>query len=280
VQAIGDRLREARMRQKIDIADVEAATKIRAKYLRALENEEFGLLPGPTFVKTFLRTYAEYLGLDAQLLVEEYRVGHEPRGEEFGPIGATSRGRSRTRSHARGGRAAGGRGGGRGGGRAAGGRTRRGGPRFMVPGPAAVFGLVVVLLFAIVLVLGLTGENKNGGSTTPRQPAAASDGATTTRRKPSRTPRPAATVVRMRIAPQGPVYACIEDGAGKSLFGGIMTTARTFKAKRIKMNLGRSAVNVTINGKRLKIPQGSVPVGYDVTPNKVRPIPLGQRPTC
>src|SRR4051795_8042355 len=88
VQAIGERLREARMRRKIDIADVETATKIRAKYLRALENEEFGLLPGPTFVKTFLRTYADYLGLDAQLLIEEYRAQHEPRGEEFQPIRA------------------------------------------------------------------------------------------------------------------------------------------------------------------------------------------------
>src|SRR5918998_5278586 len=78
---IGERLREARMRQKIDVAEVEAATKIRAKYLRALENEEFGLLPGNTFVKTFLRTYAEYLGLDPQLLLEEYRAGYEPRSE-------------------------------------------------------------------------------------------------------------------------------------------------------------------------------------------------------
>src|SRR5436309_1573048 len=69
------------MRQKIDIAEVESATKIRAKYLRALENEEFSLLPGNTFVKTFLRTYAEYLGLDSQLLVVEYRVDYEPRGE-------------------------------------------------------------------------------------------------------------------------------------------------------------------------------------------------------
>src|SRR5882757_3693296 len=69
------------MRQKIDIAEVESATKIRAKYLRALENEEFALLPGTTFVKTFMRTYAEYLGLDSQLLIEEYRVDYEPRGE-------------------------------------------------------------------------------------------------------------------------------------------------------------------------------------------------------
>ena len=66
------------MRQKLDIADVEDRTKIRAKYLRALENEEWSLLPGPTFVKTFLRTYAEVVGVDPHLLVEEYRTQHEP----------------------------------------------------------------------------------------------------------------------------------------------------------------------------------------------------------
>src|SRR4051794_41849788 len=82
------------MRQKIDIADVETATKIRAKYLRALENEEFGLLPGNTFVKTFLRTYAEYLGLDPQLLLEEYRAGYEPRSDsELQPYSVAARGR-------------------------------------------------------------------------------------------------------------------------------------------------------------------------------------------
>ena len=69
------------MRQRLDIADVEERTKIRAKYLRALENEEFGMLPGATFVKTFLRTYAEKLGLDPHLLVEEYRATYEPRDE-------------------------------------------------------------------------------------------------------------------------------------------------------------------------------------------------------
>ena len=65
------------MRQRIDISEVESETKIRAKYLRALENEEWDLLPGPTFVKTFLRTYAEYLDLDPRLLVEEYRQRFE-----------------------------------------------------------------------------------------------------------------------------------------------------------------------------------------------------------
>src|SRR5918997_818607 len=74
---IGETLREARMRQRLDIADVEARTKIRAKYIRALENEEWGTLPGPTFVKTFLRTYAELVGLDPHVLVEEYRTNYE-----------------------------------------------------------------------------------------------------------------------------------------------------------------------------------------------------------
>src|SRR5688500_3843617 len=74
---IGATLRETRMRQRIDIAEVETATKIRAKYLRALENEEWDLLPGPTFIKTFLRTYGDYLGLDSKMLVEEYKQRFE-----------------------------------------------------------------------------------------------------------------------------------------------------------------------------------------------------------
>ena len=68
------------MRARIDVSEIEAQTKIRAKYLRALENEEWGLLPGPTFVKSFLRTYAQALGLDGRALVEEYRL--QPRAPE------------------------------------------------------------------------------------------------------------------------------------------------------------------------------------------------------
>src|SRR5205809_1917898 len=91
---IGETLREARMRRRIDMTDVEAATKIRAKYLRALENEEWEMLPGPTFVKTFLRTYADYLGLDPRLLVEEYRQRYErPSSHDLLPLGPGMGGR-------------------------------------------------------------------------------------------------------------------------------------------------------------------------------------------
>ena len=78
---IGSSLREARLRQGLDFPEAEQATKIRGKYLRALEDEQFQLLPAQTYVKGFLRTYAEYLGLDGQLYVDEfnsrYVVGEE-----------------------------------------------------------------------------------------------------------------------------------------------------------------------------------------------------------
>jgi cytoskeleton protein RodZ len=69
---LGNSLREARLRQGLDFPELELATKIRAKYLRALEAEEFEQLPSQTYVKGFLRSYAEYLGLEGQLYVDEY----------------------------------------------------------------------------------------------------------------------------------------------------------------------------------------------------------------
>ncbi len=60
------------MRQGLDHAQVELGTKIRSKYIRALEDEQFTILPSETYVKGFLRAYAEFLGLDGQLYVDEY----------------------------------------------------------------------------------------------------------------------------------------------------------------------------------------------------------------
>src|SRR4249920_4219554 len=78
---IGNSLREARLRRHIDFPEAEHGTKIRGKYLRALEDERFELLPSHTYIKGFLRSYADYLGLDGQLYVDEYNsrfvVGEE-----------------------------------------------------------------------------------------------------------------------------------------------------------------------------------------------------------
>ena len=78
---IGNTLREARLRRGLDISDCEAATKIRTKYLRALEEEHFELLPGSTYVKGFLRTYAEFLELDGRLVLDEYESRFSTRSE-------------------------------------------------------------------------------------------------------------------------------------------------------------------------------------------------------
>src|SRR4051812_47205798 len=140
---IGSTLRETRIRKKIDITSVEEATKIRAKYLRALENEEWVLLPGPTYVKTFLRTYTEYLGLDPRMLVEEYSARFEqPENLELPPFSREARLRTRV--------------------------TR-------VPPPSR-WGLVagvIVAILVFLLVLGLTGGGDDGGGGTRTTRAAA-----------------------------------------------------------------------------------------------------------
>jgi cytoskeleton protein RodZ len=77
---IGNSLREARLRQGLDFLEIEQSTKIRGKYLRALEDEQFEVLPAQTYVKGFLRSYADYLGLDGQLYVDEFNSRYV-RGE-------------------------------------------------------------------------------------------------------------------------------------------------------------------------------------------------------
>ena len=105
---IGNTLREARLRRGLTASECEVGTKVRAKYLRAIEEEHFEVLPSPAYVRGFLTTYADYLGLDGRLLMDEYehRFGAgtdvERRREE-----RHQRARARRRrSRARGGRSA------------------------------------------------------------------------------------------------------------------------------------------------------------------------------
>ena len=212
---IGDSLREGRMRQKLDIADVERQTKIRAKYLRALENEEFSMLPGPTFVKTFLRTYAELLGLDPHALVEEYRAHYEPRDEletlkPIGPPGPAGRDRGRGP-----------------------------GPRpWMV---AALIGAVVVVG---LIVLGLSTDERRrtaGAGPRPPIPRQRPPRRRASRSRPRRRPllRPEWSC---EITPELPTYACLDRGAGTPvLYEGTLDAPRTFRGARLRANLARAA---------------------------------------
>jgi cytoskeleton protein RodZ len=244
MQAIGERLREARMRQKIDIAEVETATKIRAKYLRALENEEFGLLPGSTFVKSFLRTYAEYLGLDPHLLVEEYRAQHEPREHaELQPFSTPPRG-----------------------------RERRGAPGG--PGPAVVVVGLVLLLIVGLAVLGLTGgdgDDDSGGENPPQQPQGTSDS------RSERRERAAPEISRVRVTAETDLYICVDDSQGRDRELTI-NGSETFRGRRVRMLLGRRDMRVTLNGERVRVESGPDPIAFDFSRGRSREIALAQAP--
>src|SRR4051812_24060849 len=188
---IGASLREARLRQRIDISEIESETKIRAKYLRALENEEWDLLPGPTYVKSFLRTYAEALGLDGKLLIEEYKLGHERLSDvEMQPIRPPGAREPR--------------------------RRRRGGS-----GRGWAVVLVVAGLIASLYFLGQSGDDDGGtdaATTVPRTNTQTTTRTTRSRRSTSsasssskarRRRRAQARLVRLRLVPTGPVYVCM-----------------------------------------------------------------------
>jgi cytoskeleton protein RodZ len=254
MSTIGDSLREARMRQHLDIADVESKTKIRAKYLRALENEEFGMLPGPTFVKTFLRTYAEALGLDPQVLVEEYRTTYEPReeAEHLQQLGPTAVARD---------------------------RRRGGGIGPPPPRPWVLIGLAAVTVVGVLLVIGLLSGDDNGGGGSSGKATT-----TTTTTKPKKKQKPKTTTapktVTLRIVPANEVYVCIDSGAGTAItFNGILDAPRTFHGgQRLRVNLGKTDLQLTVNGKAVPIEPSPEPVGFAFTPSSTKSLPLGQRP--
>jgi len=258
---IGSTLREARMRARIDITEVEQATKIRAKYLRALENEEWGLLPGPTFIKSFLREYADFLGLDSRTLVEEYKLRYDRPSESELPLSPRL------------------------------GRERRGvgGPAYGAPRVAprwlVVGGAIVTILVLLALIGSIGGGDDNGaGSAGPSSTAAQRTGRTV----PARTRRPATpaapTQASVRIVPTGTVYVCLVDGGGRVLIPGSQFAAGqqvpVYKARKLRITLGNNAVQMRVNGRPMQVPASSTAIAYEITPSGTRPLPLDQAPTC
>ena len=78
---IGEALAEARRKLGKSIKEVELDTKIRGKYIEALERDDFDCLPGEIYCRGFIKTYASYLGLDAEPLVQQYKGLHVPKDE-------------------------------------------------------------------------------------------------------------------------------------------------------------------------------------------------------
>ena len=236
------------MRARIDISDVEASTKIRAKYLRALENEEWDLLPGPTYVKSFLRTYAESLDLDAKLLVDEYKLRHERLSEvEMQPISAAAPGRER----------------------------RRQGP--LIPRWVTIAGIFAALIVTLSL---LGGDDPENDLVAPPPPAQ-----TTTTRTASPPPPPATPrSMRLRIVATGEVNVCLKAG-GRTLVNGATLSpgsrTRTFRSRRFRLTLGNNAARLIINGERRRVAPSSQPIGLEITPGRGKqPLSAAKRPVC
>jgi cytoskeletal protein RodZ len=269
---IGATLREARMRARIDISEIEAETKIRAKYLRALENEEWGLLPGPAYVRSFLRTYAEALDLDAKLLLEEYKLRHErPSDHDLMPIGAPRRRVGR---------------GGRGGGPL---RPQREPRRIPV---GAVVGVIVVLLFGALYLLGkdsgddggtpAAGTTTSTTTTTPvpaRTTTTAASKGTSTKKKASASSK----LVRLQLIPTGPVSACLVDASGTARLPGTTLqqggSAGPYRSKRFKLLLGNGSVRLRVDGKLRDVPDAS-PVAFQISKGSFKRVDPSTVPDC
>jgi cytoskeletal protein RodZ len=256
---IGEMLREARMRRRIDMTEVESATKIRGKYLRALENEEWDLLPGPTFVKTFLRTYAEYLGLDPRLLVEEYRQRYErPSTQDLTPFKATRSARGRARRR----------------------RAASMGPLLVIAGCAAV-------LLGALWALGTWGDDDDGGTPPPpnsvreTEPTATPSEDQPREEQAERPPQR----VRLQLVATAPVYVCVIDARGRQVVDEETLDAssprRTYTSRSFRTNFGNSNVSMRVNGKTYRVAASTEAIGYELRPGRrPRRLPNAQRPDC
>lgn len=259
---IGATLREARMRARIDVSEIEAQTKIRSRYLRALENEEWDLLPGPTFIRSFLRTYAAALGLDGRALVEEYRRHYEQPGEaDVQPIVPQT---------GRGGEPA-----------------DPGGP----PGRASRGYMVTVALIVIVivfLVIGLLSRGSNKGSPSNHAASTSTTSTHTTSARKHERARTRTTVApstaSVSVQATETVWVCLVGEHEEKLIPGVDMEAGEssgpFHGKRFELTLGNNAVSLTVNGKLVSVPSSSEAIGYEITSAGAKTLPSGSLPTC
>jgi hypothetical protein len=262
--AIGPMLREARMHAGLDISEVEDRTKIRAKYLRALENEEWGLLPGTAYTRGFLRSYADLLGLDSRLLVDEYkRQWEEPNELDLSPVRPTIGPEVRE----------------------AGGGARIG--RWI-----AVLMTIVVLALALVLIGHLFGH---ASPTPPSSPAGSGLGTATSATNTGQTGATATVAscvasaagrfprgcMSLRIEPTAAVAACLVGDRRIRIDGRTLVSAsRVFHARRFTLTLAAGTAVLVRDGQRIALATTVGPVRYAITAKRVRRLAAPKAFSC
>lgn len=247
---IGPTLREARIRCKIDLTEIEGRTKIRVRYLRALENEEWDLLPGPTYTRSFIRTYASFLGLDGERLADDFRRQEEVQLAEPG-------GGREPALPAR--------------------LPSPGGPRI---GAGTVAGIAAAVLILALLVLGLTsgdGDEDAAPSNTAGQAAPKGGG----EGKPGSS---GSKRVSIRLSATADVWVCMIGADGMSVIDGQILAPGTeqgpFRSRRFDLAFGNGGIELLVDGKPFDVEDTPSPVGYRVTPQRVTALPEGSRPDC
>ena len=249
---IGTTLREARLRRGLDMPECERQTKIRGKYLRAMEDEEFDVLPAPTYVRGFLRAYAEFLGLDGRLVVDEYESRFLAR--ETGLEGDTP-------------------------------RKRRPGPAgpFRTPAPKSyrrqrepegklLWVAAASMLMIALIAYGFTANDHVGRPSTI--PNATTDEGTHAPSVPARSgvPRSAAPLVIVMTG-QSPEGSYLQvrgkNAAGKLVYDGTLPAGSTHSwtvANGLWVRVGRSdGISVTVNGVAKPLDAGAQTGNYQIT---------------
>ena len=240
---IGNSLREARLRQQLEFTELEQQTKIRSKYLKALEAEEFDVLPAPTYVKGFLRNYADALGLEGQLYVDEYN-SRFVTGDEDVPL--------RPRDYQR--------------------RPQALGPRFETRAVLLVVGAIAVV-FALVI-----GAWKWGSSGNPQVQGINSKGPAIAKKRHHKPARPLARLVL--TATNGDSWLNVRSGsaAGPQKFIGTLAQGHQlpFTYRRIWFAASKPQNLVAqLNGRVVLIPGAAIgkPEELLVTQTSIRKAP-------
>lgn len=240
---IGNTLREARVRRMVTLQQAEQDTKIRVKYIQAMENEDFEIMPGATYVKGFLRTYASYLELDPDVIVGEYQSRGFVKTEQPEPFGGSS---------------------------------TIGLPRRHRGRNTVLFVAVLCLLvLGVFYVLGLNGGQHSDSPTT--EPGALGIASPSASAKPSPTPSRTAAVVSDQLRVTATADSWIEvrksGSTGKVLFSGTLRDgqSKVFVADVIWLRLGSpSGVRLRVEGKRVPTIVEPGPKDYLVKDGKLK----------
>jgi cytoskeleton protein RodZ len=276
VGVIGDTLSEARTRRGVDLDEVHAATGIRPRYLRAIEQEDWDALPEEFYARSFIRKYAVFVDVDPEPLVAEYR---RQRGTTGGPGDAPTSPFARTSSR-----------------RAEALRRRRArqGVYAWLGGAAVVVAIVVVVIL-LVSGGGEEGAKEAGGGNAAGKGASGKGGGTAQGGKHASGGANqgagnggaggGATSVSLKIEPTAEVWACVLDAKGKPLVDGATLaageTTGPFHSRSYTAAFGNGAVEVFVDGKRAQTPTTPSPMGFSVDRHgKLREIPEGERPSC